>query len=48
LDDGSGFINVDQLQANEALTDPFTIFNGDKVKSPEDWGKRAEEIAYRC
>jgi len=45
LDDGSGFINVDQLEVNEALTDPFTLFNGDSVESAEDWNKRADEIA---
>ncbi|MHB8130526.1 MAG: sugar-binding protein, partial [Mobilitalea sp.] len=45
LDDGSGFINVDQLPVNEALTDPFTSFNGDTVKSATDWDTRAEEIA---
>lgn len=45
LDDGSGFVGVDQLVANEALTDPFTFFNGDTVQSAADWNKRAVEIA---
>ena len=45
LDDGSGFINVDQLPSSDQLTDPFTFFNGDKVGSASDWEKRAQEIS---
>lgn len=45
LDDGSGFINVNQLEANPDLPDPFTFFNGDKVNTKEDWAKRAKEIS---
>lgn len=45
LDDGSGFVKVDQLNANPELTDPFTFFNGDRVKTKEDWTKRGQEIS---
>lgn len=44
LDDGSGFRKVSELEANPDMPDPFTFFNGDKVKSTEDWTKRAEEL----
>lgn len=45
LDDGSGFVKADQLQANNDLPDPFTFFNGDKVLTKEDWYLRAEELS---
>jgi endo-1,4-beta-xylanase len=45
LDDGSGFVNVVDLPEKEALTDPYTFFDGTKVTSTADWAKRAEEIA---
>lgn len=45
LDDGSGFVKVDMLQAIDELPDPFTFFNGDKVLTKDDWFKRAEELS---
>ena len=45
LDDGSGFIKVEQLEENPELTDPYTFFNGDKVVTKADWTKRSEELS---
>lgn len=45
LNDGSGFVSVDSLTANEELPDPLTFFDGTKVASPADWNKRADEIS---
>ncbi|NLJ96042.1 MAG: hypothetical protein GX321_02720 [Clostridiales bacterium] len=45
LNDGSGFVNVNQLTKDPDLTDPFTFFNGKKVETKEDWVKRADEIS---
>jgi hypothetical protein len=42
--DASDLISVEDLPRNEALTDPFTFFNGDKVNSPAEWQERAEEL----
>lgn len=45
LNDGSGFVSVNQLVENSSLTDPFTFFSGDTIKSVADWNRRADEIA---
>lgn len=44
MDDGSGFVKVQDLKEQKALSDPFTFFNGDRVETAADWHKRAEEI----
>lgn len=44
LTDGSGFVKVQDLAENKELTDAFTFFNGEPVKSTTDWHKRADEI----
>lgn len=45
LDDGSGFVKVDQLEAITELPDPFTFFNGSKVNGKADWAKRSQELS---
>jgi endo-1,4-beta-xylanase len=45
LDDGSGFVKVEQLEASPELTDPYTFFNGDKVVTKENWIERAKELS---
>jgi endo-1,4-beta-xylanase len=45
LDDGSGFVKVNLLEATPDLPEPFTFFNGDKVVTKDDWTIRAKELS---
>jgi hypothetical protein len=45
VDNGNVFVDIENLKPKEVLPDPFTFFNGDTVKSADDWKKRANEIS---
>lgn len=44
LNDGSGLVSVKNLEAMEELPDPYKFADGTYVETPEDWGKRVDEL----
>ncbi len=45
LNDGSGYASAKNLEAVEALPDPYLFLDGTYVESAEDWDARAEELS---
>lgn len=44
LNDGSGYVSAKNLEAVEALPDPYQFLDGTYVETAEDWKARAEEL----
>lgn len=44
LNDGSGYVSAKNLEAVEALPDPYQFLDGTYVETAEDWEARAEEL----